>query len=219
MHHCLDSLTPRLLLRALVFAFLLPLAGPAVEARQGTVPVGPRRDPEAERIREEQKREMQLRGPGEEAARPKDESAVRAAVKKLNEDFKRVQVIRNEVARALVSGGALDYGRISEQAAEVRKRALRMQAYLALRGAEDEKAQTPAPQLEGAQMKDALVRLCRRIDSFVASPRFKSPEVVDVSGDEKAGRDLREIIFLSTAVRESADRLSREGAGGKHDGP
>lgn len=219
MQHLSDQPTPRLPARAFAFAALLLLCGAAsAEARQGVLPTGPRRDPEADRIRDEQKREMQLRGRGEEPTRPNEEGAVRAAAKQLNEDFKRVQVIRNEVARALVAGRPLDYGRVSEQAAEVRKRALRMQTFLALRGGEEAAAQPARPPLEGEQMKEALVRLCHRIDSFVASPRFKSPGVVDVEGDARAGRDLRDIISLSAAVREGADRLSRE-AGAKHAGP
>src|SRR5919112_3308527 len=64
---------------------------------------------------------------------PPDERAVKAAAEQLNEDFKRVQVIRNDLARAVTSGGALDFKRLSEEAAEVRKRSLRMQTYLALR--------------------------------------------------------------------------------------
>src|SRR3712207_7876627 len=66
-----------------------------------------------------------------------DEKTVKAAAEQLNEDFKRVQVIRNELARAVTSGSALDYKHVSEEAAEVRKRSLRMQTYLALREEHD----------------------------------------------------------------------------------
>jgi hypothetical protein len=204
----------------------------AVQARQGTMPTGPRRDPEAERIRDEQQREMQLRNTGEAKAAPAtDERAVKAAVQQLNQDFKRVQVIRNDVARSLVTGGALDYERISEQAVELKKRALRMQTLLALRtgvegkGQVEVKGQTSEAGLDDermfdeGRMKDALVRLCKRIDSFVANPRFKSPGVVDVEGTAKAGRDLREIISLSNAVHESAGRLGQGSAAVKHSGP
>jgi hypothetical protein len=174
-----------------------------------------------DRIREQQKREMQLRQGAEEVGHPPDERAVKAAVKQLGEDFRRIQVIRNDVARALVAGGALDYGRVSEQAAEVRKRALRMQTYLALRDAKAEAArhaEAAAPPGE-RELKAALVRLCKRIDSFVANPRFASPDVVNVEGNERAGRDLREIISLSAAVREGAERLGRADSSARHAGP
>ena len=201
-------------------AAALALSASAVAAQQ-TAPVpSARRDSDMERIRDQKKREMQLRSGGKEAGQTPDERAVKAAVKQLGEDFRRIQLIRNDVARALVAGGALDYGRVSEQAAEVRKRALRMQSYLALREAKAEETQHAGAAAPGErELKEALVRLCKRIDSFVANPRFKSPDVVNVEGNEKAGRDLREIISLSAAVREGAGRMVRADSDAKHAGP
>lgn len=225
MQHCLAVPASRFPARAVVaaVAFLLAVSSVSV-ARQATAPAGPHRDPEIERIRDEQRREMQLRNGSETsaAAGRTDERAVKAAVKQLNQDFKRIQVIRNDVAHALVSGGTLDYARISDEAAEVKKRALRMQTYLALQRAPsglDEKGQAGETEFDEGRMKEALVRLCRRIDSFVANPRFKSPGVVDVEGTAKAGRDLQEIISLSNAVRSSAERLGQGSASIKHAGP
>ena len=153
---------------------------------------------------------MQLRGMGT-GAEGVDERSVKAAAEQLNQDFKRVQVIRNEIAHALKVEGVLDFKRVSGQAAEVRKRALRMQAYLALRGPDaDAKAGAGQAEYDDRGMKDALVRLCKRIDSFVANPRFTSPDVVDVDATAKASRDLREIIALSGDIRSSADRLGRK---------
>lgn len=193
-------------------AALLALAASA-PAQQGTAvrpPPSAHSDPAAARIRDEQRREMQLRGMGV-GADGADERPVKAAAEQLNQDFKRIQVIRNEIAHALKVEGVLDFKRVSGQAAEVRKRALRMQAYLALRdkGAEEKGAEGRAEYDErGAQ--EALVRLCKRIDSFVANPRFTSPDVVDVDATAKASRDLREIIALSGDIRSSADRLGRK---------
>lgn len=173
-----------------------------------------RRDPDVERVRDEQRRAMQLRKGGEAAERATDERAVKAAVKQLGDDFRRIQVIRNEVARALVKGEALDYGRVSAQAAEVRRRALRMKTYLAL--GRDPKgrasAQAEAPTFGPAELQGALVRLCKTIDGFVANPRFTAPDVLDVGANALAVRDLEVIISLSEGVRESALKLSHAGA-------
>jgi hypothetical protein len=182
------------------------------QARQSpppSVPAGPLVDPAAARIRDEQRREMQLRGIEAEVANSK-EMSVKAAVEQLNQDFKRIQVIRNDIARAVKAEGALDYKRVSDEAAEVKRRALRMQTYLALRGQEEEKEREGQTEYDDREMKDALVRLCKRIDSFVANPRFTAPDVVDVNGTAKAGRDLQEIIALSGAVRASAERLGQK---------
>ena len=193
-------------------AVLLALTATSTAQQGAPVRSAPavRIDPEAERIRDEQRREMQLRGVGTAAERT-DERSVKAAAEQLNQDFKRIQVIRNEIAHALKVEGVLDFKRVSGQAAEVRKRALRMQTYLALRdkGA-DEKGGEGRAEYDDRGMEDALVRLCKRIDSFVANPRFTSPDVVDVDATAKASRDLREIIALSGDIRSSADRLGRK---------
>jgi hypothetical protein len=215
----LDVPCRRRLARAAVTAALLLSAAAAAAARQ-IAPAPSARRPDIERIRDQQKREMQLRQGGTEAGHPTDERTVKAAVKQLSEDFRRIQVIRNDVARALAGGGTLDYARVSEQAAEVRKRALRMQSYLALhdpRG--DAKSHAAAAAAGEGRLKEALVLLCKRIDSFVANPRFKSPDVLDVEGSARAERDLQEIISLSTAVREGAGRRGHSDSSARHNGP
>ena len=205
--------------RALWAATILLASASAALGRQ-MPPSTPRRDPEVNRIRDQKRREMQLRNLGESPERPTDEQAVKAAVNQLNQDFQRIQVIRNEVARALAKGAGLDHDRVAEQAAEVRKRALRMQGYLALTPRPDAGAGEPSrTEVREGRLNDALVRLCRLIDSFVASPKFKSPGVVDVEADANAGRDLREIISLSADIKESAGGRGRPGPSAGGAGP
>jgi hypothetical protein len=205
--------------RALCAAAILLASASAALGRQ-IPPSTPRRDPEVERIRDQKRREMQLRNLGESPERATDEQAVKAAVKQLNQDFQRIQVIRNEVARSLKRRSGLDYDRVAEQAAEVRKRALRMQGYLALTPRPEAGAgEPPRTEAHGGHLYGALVRLCKLIDSFVASPRFKSPGVVDVEADAKAGRDLREIISLSADIKESAGRRGLPAAPAAGAGP
>lgn len=206
----------RLLARASACVALLLVtfaSGAAQQSAPGVVPASPRIDPEASRVREEQQREMMLRRRGTEADAAREaERSVKAAAERLNEDFKRIQVIRNDIAHALKVEGVLDYKRLSGQAAEVRKRALRMQTVLALRDREaDERDGVPRAEaaVEG-DVKGALVRLCKRIDSFVANPRFTAPDVVDVDATARAARDLREIIALSAEIKTSAENLGRK---------
>ncbi|MDQ3918636.1 MAG: hypothetical protein M3348_09175 [Acidobacteriota bacterium] len=201
--------------RASASAALLLAAAAACAAQAGMparVPSDARVDPEAARIRDEQRREMQMRGTGTSSPRA-DERSVKAAAEQLNEDFKRIQVIRNDIAHALKVEGVLDYKRVSGQAAEVRKRALRMQTYLALRGdkgADERGAAARAGAGGDGDVKDALVKLCKRIDSFVANPRFTSPDVVDVDATARAKRDILEIIALSGEIKSGAERLGQK---------
>lgn len=211
-----ELFSSRLVSRSLAAAALL-LALRAVCLAQGPGVSVPRVDPAVERIRDEQQRQMALRSGGRRGEDAHaDERTVKAAAEQLNEDFKRVQVIRNDIARAVTSGGALDYKHVSEGAAEVRKRSLRMQTYLALREEGDaakqhheetDAADADADALDEKQLRGSLVQLCHRIDSFVANPRFKSPEVVNVDANARAARDLREIITLSRQIKGGAERL------------
>jgi hypothetical protein len=210
-----DSSLYRVMRRALApAALLLSLQALCMAQGQGTPIVGTQRiDPAVERIRDEQQRQMALRSGGRrEEGAPADEQVVKAAAEQLNQDFKRVQVIRNELARAATSGSALDYKRVSEGTAEVKKRSVRMQTYLALREESDGAKQQPvdAAAYDEASLREALARLCKRIDSFVANPRFKSPGVVDVDSTAKAARDLREVITLSERIKGSAERLGHK---------
>lgn len=192
-------------------AVALLLAIPLASLAQGSVPTAPNVDPEAARIRDEKQREMQLRNLEGEASPRANDKAVKAALDQLNQDFKRIQIIRNDIAHAIKVDGTLDYKRVSDETAEVKKRALRMQSYLALRGSgTDVKDQAGQVEYDDKQLKDALVKLCRRIDSFVANPKFTSPLVADVGGTAAATRDLREIIALSLSIKSSAERLSQK---------
>ncbi|HST50458.1 MAG TPA: hypothetical protein VLJ61_00505 [Pyrinomonadaceae bacterium] len=182
----------------------------AAQGSPGPLPVNPRIDSAAARIRDEQQREMQLRNVGESEGARTDERAVRAAAKQLGEDFKRIQVIRNDVASAVTSGGALDFNRVAGQAAEVRKRAVRMQNYLGLRTPDGGAGKDVQTEYDEKQIIDALAKLCHRIDSFVANPRFKSSAVVDVQGTASATRDIQEIVSLSASIKNSAESLSRK---------
>jgi hypothetical protein len=199
-----------------VAALVLSLQALCAAQGAGTPIVGSQRiDPAVERIRDEQQRQMVLRSGGRRGdGEPADERAVKAAAEQLNEDFKRVQVIRNELAGAVTSGSALDFRHVSEEAAEVRKRSQRMQTYLALReehdAAKQQQEETEADAPDEKTLRDSLVRLCHRIDSFVANPRFKSPDVVNVDANEKAARDLREIISLSRRIKGGAERLRKD---------
>jgi hypothetical protein len=194
----------------IVMLLMMSLTCLAQQSGTGIGSIGSGVDPEVARIRDEQRREMQLRNIEAKAGHT-NEKTISAAIDQLSQDFKRIQNIRNEIVHALKDESALDYKRIYGQTAELKKRALRMQTYLALRSL-DAQGSTPAGQVEydDKQIKDALVKLCKRIDSFVANPKFTSPLVVDIGGTAKARRDLEEIIGLSESVKSSAERLSHK---------
>jgi hypothetical protein len=179
-------------------------------AQQSTLPGPPApgdRDPIAE-ARERQQREAQLRSLEMlGGVKKEDRRGAEAAAEQMRDDFKSIQVLRNKVARHVLSEKPLDYKFIAEEVEEINKRAGRLKNYLIRAAAEDEKKE-PVEIGEGL-MKDALVTMCKRIDSFTENPIFKVPAVVDVEQSAKADRDLRHILLLSAGIRRTAERLSK----------
>jgi hypothetical protein len=56
-------------------------------------------------------------------------------------------------------------------------------------------------------MREALVTMCKRIDSFTENPAFKLLDVVDAEQSLKATRDLRDIVRLSADIVKLAEKL------------
>ncbi|HUQ32407.1 MAG TPA: hypothetical protein VM095_09815 [Pyrinomonadaceae bacterium] len=194
----------------LVAVYVLTLFAHTAQAQQtGPPPVG-NRDPFAE-IRERQQREAQLRSAEMVGGVKKlDRRSAEAAAEQMREDFKSIQVRRNNLVRHLLAEKPFDFKFIAGEAEEINKRALRLKANLLREVAEDaKKEQEKQVEISDVQMKDALVTMVKRIDSFTENPVFKVPDVVDIQQSAKANRDLQHIILLSDGIRRTADRLNK----------
>ena len=197
---------------ALALCLLTFMASPA-QARQsipsGAPPPG-QRDPFGE-VRERQQREAQLRSAellG--GVRTADRRGAEAEARQMSADFKRLQILRNDVVRHLQSDKPLDYKFIAAGTEEINRRAARLKAHLVREAPETEKKeQEKQADIGDGQLTDALVKLCKRIDSFTENPVFNLPDVVDVQESVKAGRDLLDVIRLSEGVNKVAERLSK----------
>jgi hypothetical protein len=161
--------------------------------------------------REREQREAVLRTAEARVAVAKlDEKRIEAAVTQVREDFKQIQIVRNEIARHLLSEKPLDYKLISNKAGDVNKRADRLKTLLMPPVPEDKaKSQKSAVEIGGAEMQGALVRLCNLIDGFVENPVLKTPGRVDVEQSTKAGGDLLSIVELSDNIKRSAEKLNK----------
>lgn len=192
-------------------AFLTLMATPVLARHSGTVLMltpGQRRDPAIDRMNEMKQREALLRrGAGAKPGEPADKRQIEAVLAQMGKDFKRIQIIRNEIVHDISANKTLDYRRISEATAEVKKRASQLKAYLALYNPENN--ENNQPKFNDERIRDALVMLCNRIISFVTNSIFENPDVVDIQQSAKASRDLQSIIELSGSIRKSAERLNK----------
>ncbi len=169
-----------------------------------------RREAEMARQREVRHRETLRESLGKRPMRAANLRYVQAVIAQVNQDFERIQFARNEIVRAASAGNALNFKFISEVTGEIKKRATRLEGNLALPEHEgDEKSQNNEGELNEVQIKVALLTLCNRIESFIKSPLFETPGVIDVQHSAKASGDLNSILKLSGSIRKSAERLNK----------
>ena len=142
-----------------------------------------------------------------------NQKRIQAALVHLKEDFTRIQVLRNDIARNLVAHKPLDYTLIAGQTSEINKRANEINTYMMARHSDD-KAQEKASGLTPEEMVGSLVRLCKLIDSFTENPSLKNAATLDVrevekarAGKAKADKDLLAIIKLSDNLQKASDNL------------
>ncbi|HKV40159.1 MAG TPA: hypothetical protein VJX67_13180 [Blastocatellia bacterium] len=189
-------------LGAAAFAFLVVAAAP----------ISAQHDDEARvRMQQDSEREAQLQvrngGPGK-PANPKQAAALLAQVA---EDFKRILILHNQIAKATTSGKDPDYRFVSDAAAEIKKRAGRLQATLELNRGEASTDLSHPKRVDfgDTEVKQALIALCQQIESFVSNPVIQSPGTVDAKQSAKARVELESVIELSGSIRKSAAKLSK----------
>jgi len=141
---------------------------------------------------------------------------VQAAIVRMKEDFTRIQILRNDIARNLVARKPLDYALVFQQTSEINKRADEISNYMMARGTQ-EKEPEKSSELGADEMVGSLVRLCKLIDSFTENPTLKNAATVDVKKVEKAKeekaqaeQDLLAIIKLSEKIKKKSDALKEQ---------
>lgn len=190
-------------------ALLLTVAAPTLAQRPtpGPPAIDKHNNRARQRQQDEASREWQLRNFGNPAV-TKDRRKLDALMAQTEEDFNRLLTLHNEIVRALSSTKPLDYNFLSQATGEIRKRASSIQSNLVLSLPVDEikPAEMPA-QTNETEMKDALVKLCKQIRSFVTNPVIEQPNTIDAEKLAMAKRDLENVIQLSGYLQRDANLL------------
>ena len=141
-----------------------------------------------------------------------NQKRLQAAIVNMRDDYKRIQILRNDIARNLVARKPLDYKLIAEQTAEINKRSTRLNIYMQARVPDEEKP--TSAELKNEEMVGALVKLCKLIDSFTENPALKNAATVDSQDIAKskenkaaADRDLLAIIKISASIQKKSGSL------------
>ncbi len=159
----------------------------------------------------ESRREYQLRNFGKQPNAAKDSRQLKALMEQTEEDFNRILTRHNEIARVLASEKPFDYHFLNEASAEINKRASRLQATLGLEQLEtDTRVAEKTDEIDAAHMKEALVRMCSQIRSFVTNPVIENPSTVDAQNLTNARRDLESLVQLSGHINKEAKKLEKK---------
>lgn len=197
-----------------VAALLLMTAGAALaQGAPSGVGAPVTRDPKGETNEQTSRETLLRRGEMGAAMSQLNQQRLAAAIEQTKQDFKRIQLIRNDVVDDLVAKKPLDYKLTARRAGEVNERALRLKSFLmpsAVKQEDEQKKdeQKPSVEYDAEGLKGALVRLCNTIFSFTGNPMFQDPNTVDVQKATKAGGDLLDIIELSGSIKGSAEKLA-----------
>jgi len=190
-------------------ALLLGATAPTFAQRSsgGPPPINKTTNAARERQRDMASREWQLRNFGNPAV-TKDRRRLEALMAQTEEDFTRLLTLHNEIARAISATKPLDYHFVSTATAEIRKRASSIQSNLVLGLPAEEIKNTEMPaQTNETEMKDALIKLCKQIRSFVTNPVIDQPNTIDVEKLVTAKKDLESVIQISGHLKRDADLL------------
>ena len=202
-------------LRLAAAASLLLIAAGAAVA-QGPPGAGapgfknPKGEEDARTNREAKLRSAEVGASAEEA----NKQRLMAGIEQTKQDFKRIQLVRNEMVDDIVAKKPFAFKQISERAEEVNKRAVRLKSYLMPPTPEvekkpEEKSGEKEVFYTEEELKGALVKLCNTIYSFTGNEMFENPGTLDADKSMKAGADLLGIIELSGNIKRSADKLSK----------
>lgn len=128
----------------------------------------------------------------------------------INEDFRQIQMIHNEIVRMLQPEKALNYERLSDLTGDMKKRGARLREYLALPEPEENKEQPAHPEpIDETHMKESIADLHDLVVTFVANPIFKNLGVVDAKVIYAARENLDDIIWMSDQIKREARQLSK----------
>jgi hypothetical protein len=204
---------------AILFALsTILLTAPAINA-QREAPGGSARPspnggtvPEMARQPSVRERQLKVEEMEREAAKARTPEEEKLALAQIAEDFEKIQIINNRMMAATMPAAKPDYSQVAEVTAEIKQRANRMKENLSLsKPMPTDTAKSPSYKktLDAASLKANLLALDGSIMSFVKSPIFTNPAVVDVVEAAKVSRELQTIIEFSNLINKDAQKLKK----------
>jgi len=164
-----------------------------------------------ERLRQQDmsSREYQLRNLGTAANKALDDRQKKALMTQVDQDFKRILTLHNQLIRTINSDAPVDFHFISDASAEINKRSTRLQSVLWLRQTDEEKPASAKSISDSSKIKYSVIKLCTYIKEFVTNPIIETPGTIDAKYLARAKSDLASVVNLSGLIRKQVDQIPK----------
>jgi len=130
------------------------------------------------------------------------EQAIRFAL--IKADFESIQKLQTEIIKVYTTGKEINYQKISESAAEINRKSIRLELNLFGIKPDPEKKDK---QQKPLSLKGAIIELDKAIGNFVESPVFRSNKLIGQNDAEKAQIELERIIKLSEILSLETQKM------------
>jgi hypothetical protein len=132
--------------------------------------------------------------------------------KKIKDDFRDLQSLNNKMMADAWLQDALDYSSIADMVAKIRGKASDLKDSLSLPESENPQTALHAPAVTTVrQFRQQLLLLDKTIMRFINNPVFQAANTVDVKLSTQASDDLEQVIFLTSDVKQNAQKLRKLG--------
>jgi len=139
-----------------------------------------------------------------------DSAARQATLKQINEDFKALQLLTNELVTAISGPDQIDYKSALKLISEISGKASRLKSNMVLPKADPDKKKTPVEILNTSTFSAEVAVLDKVVVSFTTNPIFQQPDVIDIDLAKKASGDLVSIIDQSGRLKKAASKLAKK---------
>lgn len=186
---------------------LFVTCGPTAHGQQMSGAERATRERMAREAAESEEREMML-ALTERYHKSGERREPRLAFAQIREDFLRLQVVNNDLARAVFGEGELDFKLVAKSASEIKKRAERLKENLALpETPEGEKSPAAPIPNDLQQLRLAASRLDGIVLRFATNLHAKGVNRFDEQSSARLRLDLMAIVALSERVKRISEKL------------
>lgn len=132
-------------------------------------------------------------------------------------DFEQIQVLESNIVTVYTTGKQIEYKKIAVFSAEINQSASRLKKNLfSLQNNDPKNDQIKSsddPKIQEKTLlddvKNLIVELDNTISRFVNNPIFQTPKKAKLKEKEKAKADLEQVIRLSVALNQEAEKQTR----------